>query len=145
MSHPGWSWTFERVIPSKSGAQRTVIEEILDRLEQEQWSSHDIFSVRMALEEALCNAIKHGNRLDHRKKVGVFCKMATTRLWIKVTDEGTGFCPERVPDPTDPANLDRPSGRGIMLMRCYMTRVEYNEAGNVVEMEKERAGSVEPV
>lgn len=145
MSQPSWSWTFERVFPSKAGAHRPIMEEILDRLEQEHWSSHDVFSVRMALEEALANAIKHGNRLDHQKKVAIVSKLSTSRLWIKVTDEGTGFSPEHVPDCTEAANLERPSGRGIMLMRCYMTRVEYNEAGNVVEMEKERAGSVERV
>jgi serine/threonine-protein kinase RsbW len=145
MSHLHWSWTLERVIPSQTGAHRRVIEEILDRLEQEQWSSHDVFSVRLALEEAIVNAIKHGNRLDQRKKVAIACKTAADRLWVKVTDEGSGFRPEGVPDCTDPSNLERPSGRGIMLMRCYMTRVEYNEAGNVVEMEKQRAGSVERV
>ncbi|HTU24527.1 MAG TPA: ATP-binding protein [Pirellulales bacterium] len=145
MSHPVWSWTFERVIPSKVGAHQSIVEEILDRLEQEQWSTHDVFSVRMALEEALCNAIKHGNRLDHEKKVAICGKMSPSRLWIRVSDEGAGFRPEHVPDCTDPANIERPCGRGIMLMRCYMNRVEYNEAGNVVEMEKERAGSVEPV
>jgi serine/threonine-protein kinase RsbW len=145
MSHPHWSWTLERVIPSQSGAHRRVVEEILDRLEQEQWSRHDVFSVRLALEEAIVNAIKHGNRLDQHKKVAIACKMAPSRLWVKVTDEGPGFRPERVPDCTDPANLECPGGRGIMLMRSYMTRVEYNETGNVVEMEKQRAGSVEPV
>jgi serine/threonine-protein kinase RsbW len=145
MSHLHWSWTLERVIPSQTGAHRSVIEEILDRLEQERWSSHDVFSVRLALEEAIVNAIKHGNRLDQRKKVSVACKMAATRLWVKVTDEGSGFCPERVPDCTDSAHIECPGGRGIMLMRSYMTRVEYNETGNVVEMEKERAGSCERV
>ena len=145
MSHPGWSWTFERVIPSKAGAHRPVVEEILDRLEQEQWSSHDVFSVRMALEEALVNAIKHGNRLDHKKKVAIACKMATTGCGSRSPTRGPASVPSTFPIHCDPANIERPSGRGIMLMRCYMTRVEYNEAGNVVEMEKERAGSVEPV
>jgi serine/threonine-protein kinase RsbW len=135
----------ERVIPSQSGAHRRVVEEILDRLEQEQWSRHDVFSVRLALEEAIVNAIKHGNRLDEEKKVAIACKTSSSRLWVKVTDEGPGFAPEGVPDCTDPSNLERPGGRGIMLMRCYMNRVEYNETGNVVEMEKHRAGSVEPV
>ena len=94
---------------AQPGAHRAVVDEILDRLEQEQWPTHDVFSVRMALEEALCNAIKHGNRLDHRKKVAIVCKMASSRLWIKVTDEGAGFRPEHVPDRADPANLERPA------------------------------------
>jgi serine/threonine-protein kinase RsbW len=144
MSHSAWSWTVERTIPSERGAGRRVIDEVLGQLEEQRWSSHEAFSVRMALEEAIVNAIKHGNRLDGRKKVSVVCKMSSVRLWIKITDEGPGFDPQQVPDPTDPENLENPSGRGIMLMRSYMTRVEYNDIGNVVEMEKERANSTEP-
>ncbi len=144
MSHSAWSWTVERIIPSRSGAGRGFIDEVLGQLEQQHWSSHEAFSVRMALEEAIVNAIKHGNRLDGRKKVRVACKMSTARLWIKVTDEGPGFDPRQVPDPTDPENIENPSGRGIMLMRSYMTRVEYNDVGNVVEMEKERENSAKP-
>jgi serine/threonine-protein kinase RsbW len=145
MSHSVWSWTVERTIPSERGAGRRVIEEVLGRLEQQRWTTRDVFSVRLALEEAIVNAIKHGNRLDGRKQVRVACKLSPDRLWIKIADEGPGFNPEKVPDPTDPANLENPGGRGIMLMRSYMTRVEYNDVGNVVEMEKERAGSAEPV
>jgi serine/threonine-protein kinase RsbW len=57
---------------------------------------------------------------------------------VEIADEGSGFNPEQVPDPTDPENLECPSGRGIMLMRSYMNRVEYNAAGNKVVMEKHR-------
>ena len=91
------------------------------------------------------NAIKHGNRLDHRKKVGDRLQDGHHPAVGQSDRRGPGFRPEHVPDCTDPANLECPGGRGIMLMRCYMTRVEYNEAGNVVEMEKERAGSFERV
>ncbi len=144
MSHSVWSWTLDRTIPSKRGAGRGVIDEVLGQLEQQQWSSHETFSVRMALEEAIVNAIKHGNRLDQRKKVRVICKVSPVRLWIKISDEGPGFDPGQVPDPTDPENLENPSGRGIMLMRSYMNRVEYNDTGNVVEMEKLRENSSDP-
>ncbi len=144
MPHSAWSWTLERTIPSRRGAGRGVIEEVLGQLERQQWSSHESFSVRMALEEAIVNAIKHGNQLDHRKQVRVTCKVSAARLWIKISDEGPGFDPRQVPDPTDPENLENPSGRGIMLMRSYMNRVEYNELGNVVEMEKQRENSSEP-
>ncbi len=145
MPNSAWSWTVERAIPSERGAGRRVIDEVLAQLEQRLWTAHEIFSVRLALEEAIVNAIKHGNRLDDRKQVRVACKMSADRLWIKVSDEGPGFDPRQVPDPTDPSNLENPGGRGIMLMRSYMTRVEYNARGNVVEMEKERANSIEPV
>jgi serine/threonine-protein kinase RsbW len=122
MSYPSWSWTLDRTIPSRTGAHREIIDEIIDRLSHESWSSHDVFSVRLALEEAIVNAIKHGNGLDQQKQVHICCKMSKQRIWVTVADEGSGFKPEQVPDPTDPANLEKPGGRGIMLMRNYMTR-----------------------
>lgn len=139
MSRERWAWTTSQRIPSERGAGRRVIEEVLEQLEQYHWTGRDLFGVRLALEEAIVNAIKHGNRLDFQKQVRVDCKLSPERLWIEIADEGGGFLPEAVPDPTDPANLEKPSGRGIMLMRNYMNRVEYNESGNVVTMEKQRA------
>jgi len=115
-----------------------VLEELLARLEGEAWSSRDMFGLRLALEEAVVNAIKHGNRLDRTKQVHVLCKSTREGVWIKVADQGPGFNPESVPDCTDPAHIDAPNGRGIMLMRNYMSRVEYNDVGNVVVMEKRR-------
>ena len=135
-----WGWTLNQRIPSERGAGHRIIERVLEHLEEHRWSPHDIFSVRLAMEEAIVNAIKHGNRLDRNKQVCVACKVSSDRLWIEVSDEGPGFDPENVPDPTDPDRLEIPSGRGIMLMRNYMNRVEYNDAGNAVIMEKERAG-----
>jgi serine/threonine-protein kinase RsbW len=60
------------------------------------------------------------------------------KIWIKISDQGAGFDPEAVPDCTDDEHICSPNGRGIMLMRNYMSRVEYNKKGNVVEMEKLR-------
>lgn len=140
MSQERWGWLLNTKIPSERGAGQRIIEQVLGQLQEHDWDSHDIFSVRLALEEAIVNAIKHGNRLDPRKQVHVQCKMSCDKLWIQITDEGPGFDPEAVPDPTDPANLEKPSGRGIMLMKNYMNDVEYNERGNVVTMEKRRAG-----
>ena len=97
-----------------------------------------MFGFRLALEEAVVNAIKHGNRLDKNKHVYVVCRSTPEGVWIKITDQGQGFDPEAVPDCTDPAHIDSPNGRGIMLMRNYMSRVEYNDVGNVVVMEKRR-------
>lgn len=142
MNSEPWAWTTAQRIPSERGAGHRLIEEVLEQLKQYQWSGRDLFGVRLALEEAIVNAIKHGNGLDHRKEVRVHCKLSAERLWIEIADEGRGFHPEAVPDPTDPANLEKPSGRGIMLMRNYMNRVEYNDSGNVVTMEKRRARTI---
>ena len=139
MSNDVWTWLIERTIPSQRGAGSGIVQELLERLKHQDWVPHDIFGVHLALEEALANAINHGNRLDASKSVRVVCKVSPHRVRIEVYDEGQGFCPSDVPDPTDEANLNVPSGRGVMLMRSYMSLVEYNEAGNCVIMEKQRA------
>lgn len=133
------AWTIEESIPSDLTEGHRVLEDLLARLGAENWSSRDMFGFRLALEEAVVNAIKHGNRLDKAKQVHVICKSTSAGVWVKVTDEGPGFNPEAVPDCTDPDHIDVPSGRGIMLMRNYMSRVEYIERGNVVVMEKQRS------
>jgi serine/threonine-protein kinase RsbW len=138
MSDPRWSWSAERVIPSEPGAGKAVLEEVLRRLEENDWVQHDIFGVHLAMEEALVNAIKHGNGHDIRKQVRVQCQVSPERVRIEIADEGPGFNPDDVPDPTDEENLDMPSGRGIMLMRSFMSRVQYNDRGNCVSMEKDR-------
>lgn len=138
MADDGWAWALDQHIPSERGAGQAIIEHVLERLAEHHWHPHDIFSVRLALEEAIVNAIKHGNRLDASKFVHVLCKISSDAMWAQITDQGAGFDPQEVPDCTDDENLDRPSGRGIMLMRCYMSRVEYNDAGNIVVMEKRR-------
>lgn len=104
-----------------------------------------MFSVRLAMEEALVNAIKHGNRSDSTKQVHIACRLFPERLWIQVTDEGRGFDPSQVSDPTDPANIESPCGRGIMLMRSFMSHVEFSPPGNRVVLQKERARTGESV
>ena len=135
--HPA-PWTIDRTIPSQLAAGNQVLEELLERIGNEGWSSRDIFGIRLALEEAVVNAIKHGNCLDANKQVRVECKSTPEKVWIKVSDQGPGFDPEAVPDCTDDEHIDAPNGRGIMLMRNFMSRVEYNDQGNVVTMEKLR-------
>ncbi|HEY1065466.1 MAG TPA: ATP-binding protein [Pirellulales bacterium] len=134
-----WSWHVEECIPSETGAGSRILQQVLNQLELHDYTQRDIFDVHMALEEALVNAIKHGNKLDAAKKVHVVCKMSRNRLRLEVEDEGPGFKPEDVPDPTLPENLELPNGRGIMLMKSFMSKVEYNDRGNSVVMEKIRS------
>ncbi len=115
------------------------MQEILDELQALGWEGRDFFGVEMALEESLSNAIRHGNCMDESKSVLVECKVSPDRFWLRVTDQGTGFKPQSVPDCTADENLDCPGGRGLALIKAYMTRVEYNNCGNCVTMEKTRA------
>ena len=123
-------------IPSDTTAARKVQEDIESQLQAQKVSEKEIFSIRLALEEALVNAIKHGNQMDRSKTVRVCYRFLPERFEIHISDEGTGFDPADVPDPTDVENLERPCGRGLMLMRHYMSEVEYNARGNCVSMAK---------
>lgn len=93
-------------------------------------------NVYLALNEALANAVRHGNREDPRKAIRVVVDVTARRLEIRVTDEGAGFDPEELPDPTDATNLFKASGRGVFLMRCYMDEVEYLDDGRTVRIVK---------
>jgi serine/threonine-protein kinase RsbW len=128
----------EVVIPSDPAEARRVQEEIERSLKSHQFSAPDIFGIKLALEEALVNAIKHGNQLDRAKTVRVAYHISSERFDVLIADQGPGFDPTDVPDPTAAENLERPSGRGLMLMRHYMTEVRYNERGNAVAMTKIR-------
>ena len=130
---------FEVVIPSDSEAGLAVQERIVSRLESLEYSMRDVFGVRLALEEALVNAIKHGNGLDPDKTVRVNCLIEDDLLRIEIEDQGPGFNMSDVPDPTADENLERPCGRGIMLIKSFMTSVEYNAKGNRVVLEKRRS------
>jgi serine/threonine-protein kinase RsbW len=86
----------------------------------------------------MVNAIKHGNQYDRDKKVTIAYGFGAEQFLIQITDEGEGFDPRDVPDPTLVEYVDRPCGRGLMLMRYYMCDVQYNERGNSVRMVKNR-------
>ncbi len=88
MSQNPRQWTIERTIPSELVAGRQVLDELLTRLQAERWTSRDLFGIRLALEEAVVNAIKHGNRLDRNKQVHGICKSTLEKIWVKITDQG---------------------------------------------------------
>ncbi|HAY83310.1 MAG TPA: ATP-binding protein [Planctomycetaceae bacterium] len=133
-----WSWTSERSIESDTTIGQQLLNEVLSQLKQHAWDEQDTFGVHLAVEEALVNAIKHGNQSDPDKKVHVVSRVSKTHFFIEIRDEGDGFNPGDVPDPTADENLESPSGRGLMLMRSFMSRVDFNDAGNCVVMEKQR-------
>lgn len=116
-----------------------LLDELLSRLGENGWPEEDKFGIHLAVEEALMNAIKHGNQRDPEKFVDVKYYLSAEMLRVAITDEGEGFDPNDVPDPTLDENLELPSGRGLMLMRTFMSFVEYNAKGNGVLMEKKKS------
>ncbi len=115
----------------------TRIEDaILPVLSNKGYGERYIFACKLALEEAVINAIKHGNELDDTKRVTVSFSIDDDRAAISVGDEGKGFDPGDVPDPTLDENLIATSGRGIALMRAYMDEVRFNDSGTEITMIK---------
>jgi serine/threonine-protein kinase RsbW len=96
-------------------------------------------NIPLACDEAITNAIIHGNRSDAGKKVNIQVYVSPNRFRIRVRDEGEGFDVAHVADPTRGEALLRPSGRGVYLMRNIMDSVEFKEGGRVVELEKKNA------
>lgn len=135
-SDPGTNPFKDVTLPSDPADARRFQEELEQHLKDAGASDREVFSVRLALEEALVNAIKHGNQMDRAKRVFVSYRLVPGRFDVRITDEGGGFDPADVPDPTAVENLERPCGRGLMLMRHYMTEVAYSDRGNSVTMSK---------
>jgi serine/threonine-protein kinase RsbW len=137
----GWLCTQERTIPSETAAGKQIIEELLSDLARLEWGEQEIFGIHLAVEEAVVNAIKHGNQFAADKSVRVCYYLNPDQLRVEITDEGGGFNPDAVPDPTEDENLECPSGRGLMLMRSFMSVVRFNDVGNSVLMERSRAAA----
>lgn len=124
------------VIASNLEAARAVEKAILREVARHGYDEAATFAIKLALEEGLNNAIKHGNRYDSEKSVEVHFDIDGERASVTITDQGEGFDLSAVPDPTADENLEKPCGRGIMLMCAYMDEVRYNEKGNRVHMVK---------
>ena len=99
----------------------------------------DDSEVLIALDEAIVNAIKHGNKCDPRKAVHIIAEFSADGVRFIVADEGAGFEREKVPDPTEPCRLLEPSGRGLLLINHIMDEVCFNHCGNRLEMFKRPA------
>ncbi len=137
MAKDSWNWKHKERIPSDMNEGTRLIQSMLGQLEQHGWAEES-FGVHLAVEEALVNAVRHGNRFDTSKRVDVDLRVSPDRVFVEIADEGEGFQPDELPDPTREENLEKPTGRGVMLMRNFMDRVEFNERGNQVTMEKRR-------
>lgn len=116
------------------GAIDTLIERILDEARDHGFDDGSLFAVRLAIEEAITNAFEHGHEGLGDLTVRVEFRVDPAAVDIAVEDQGPGFDPERLPDPTTEENLAKPSGRGVMLMRAYMTEVRFNAPGNRVRL-----------
>ena len=127
-------------LPSHLDSIEKAVTEATKFASQLGFSDDALFAIDLALREAVANAVKHGNKFDETKKVNLMIKETGSGLEIAVRDFGTGFEVEDVPDPTNPENLLKASGRGILFMNNFMDGIEWlhHEQGTTVKMLKNR-------
>lgn len=123
-------------IASNYDEAREVQQTILSECERHGFDENAHFALKLALEEALINAVKHGNKLDPKKRVRGRAEVSARTAVIEVQDEGPGFTRQAIPDPTLEENLEKTSGRGVLLIEAYMDEVEWTDHGRHIRMVK---------
>jgi serine/threonine-protein kinase RsbW len=141
LSHTHEKIEFE--LPSDLALMNGVLQYLLERVAKLGLISPEGSNLFVALDEAFVNAVKHGNKNDPTKLVRVGAELSPTEACFTIEDEGEGFDVATIPDPRDPANLFKSSGRGVLLIYNIMDEVEYNAQGNRVKMVKRPERSVE--
>jgi serine/threonine-protein kinase RsbW len=137
----GTSESVRRVLLRLPAELRPLSEALEGWMRVLGYTGKDIFAVRLALCEAVINAFRHGNQGDPNKVVRVSYVVTPTEVGLEVEDEGAGFDPDQVPDPLAGENCERISGRGLFLMRVYMSGVCFNRQGNRVTLCRRRSHS----
>jgi len=130
-------------LPSDLGLMNGVLDYLQERVAKLGLIQPERSNLFVALDEAFVNAVKHGNKNDPAKLVKITAELSPKEAAFTVEDEGQGFNIREIPDPCDPANLFRTSGRGVLLIYNIMDEVEYNEQGNRVKMIKRPDAPVE--
>ena len=134
LSHVHEKIEFE--LPSDLALMNGVLEYLQERVAKLGLIKPERSNLFVALDEAFVNAVKHGNKNDPTKLVRITAELTPQEASFTVEDEGEGFDINQIPDPCDPANLFRTSGRGVLLIYNIMDEVEYNAQGNRVKMVK---------
>jgi serine/threonine-protein kinase RsbW len=112
-----------------------IVEKAIDETTSEIGISQEAYGkILVSTLEAVNNAILHGNKLIPEKIVDIEISFKNQELKIIVTDEGSGFIPEKVPDPTKPENIETLNGRGVFLMSHLADKIKYSKKGNSVTM-----------
>ncbi|MDP8264658.1 MAG: ATP-binding protein [Candidatus Aceula lacicola] len=125
-----------KILPSRLDIVPDFLSEIVSYLKQNQLEEQKIFEIKLCLEEALVNAIKHGNKLDEELSVSARIRIERNLVEIDVEDQGDGFDPKKLEDPTSEENLCKLGGRGVFLIKEQMDKVEFLDGGCRLKMIK---------
>lgn len=128
--------SIEFELPSVLSVMHIVLEYLLKRVDKVGVVKTDESNLFVALDEAFVNAIKHGNKFDSSKNIRIAADVSKDEARFTIEDEGEGFDVNNIPDPLDPQNLFKPSGRGVLFIYNIMDEVKYNERGNRLTMVK---------
>ena len=126
----------KQIVMNSHPDQLPEVEQFIELIRSELEFKDDVYgNVMVAVTEAVNNSIHHGNAMEQGKRVFISCeKVSSFRIVVSVKDEGKGFDPEGLPDPTAPENLENPGGRGVFLMRHLADSIEFDEGGRLVRM-----------
>ena len=125
-------------IPSDLSIMGEVAQYINDILIKVGLLEVDDIHLRIALVEAITNAVEHGNKMDREKEVEITAEIKASQVIFSVKDQGEGFDYKNLPDPTEPENLNKVRGRGVFLIHKIMDQVHFNPKGNQITMIKRR-------
>jgi len=126
-------------VPSAISLMHIVLEYLMKRVEKLGVVKAEQSNLFVALDEAFVNAVKHGNKFDAKKLVRIIAEVSAAEARFTIEDEGEGFDVNTIPDPLDPTNLFKTSGRGVLFIYNIMDEVKYNDRGNRLTMIKKRS------
>lgn len=125
-------------IPSAISPMQSILEYLMKRVEKVGVVRPEKSNLFVALDEAFVNAVKHGNKFNVQKLVRISAEISSQEARFTIEDEGEGFDVNGIPNPLDPENLFKSSGRGVLFIYNIMDEVKYNERGNLLTMVKRR-------
>jgi len=124
------------IVPSEADEIKKVSAKIIDALKIYKLDEETVFDIKLSTEEALRNAMQHGNKNNEKLPIEVSFAVDNSVLEITIEDRGEGFDYKNTPDPTTDKNILRTCGRGVFLIHKLMDEVQYNEKGNRIRMVK---------
>ena len=124
-------------LPSRLESIPQFLEVLIEKIKGSAvLSEEELFNVKLCLEEAIVNAVRHGNKLNPELSVEVIIEAGPDALTLKVINQGEGFDYSKVPDPTKGENFLKTSGRGVFLIKQLMDKVDYFDCGRGIKMIK---------